>query len=71
MVGGDYRKTANMALLEEFRNSDMTCAKVEEFTQKDAYSCANSLKNTIKICKMNSIDAIARNGEVFLIKKNM
>lgn len=68
-VGG-YSKTANMEVLEEFRNSDLTCAEVKDFPHQDAKSCCSALRNTAKICKMSSINVIMRNGKVFLVKKD-
>ena len=66
-VGG-YKKSENLLLLEEFANSELQCAKVENFPHKDAWICAAALRNTIKRNGMTNIECITRNGEVFLIK---
>jgi hypothetical protein len=63
-----YSKSENLRILEEFNDSGLECVKVENYTCKDAYNCASSLKNSIKIYRMPWIKAMARNGEVFLIK---
>lgn len=63
-------KSKNQALIEEFMASDMTCAKVEGFTQKTAISCANSLNISIKRFNFGGVRAISRRNEAFLIKTN-
>ena len=63
-----YSKTKNQSILEEFINSGMECAKVEGWTQPQAYHCASSLNNTIKNSRMHGVKAISRKGEVILIK---
>lgn len=67
---GFYKKSANLELLEEFANSAMNCAKVEDFTQRNARGCAASLNSSIKRYKMLNIEAHEVKGEVFLIKKS-
>lgn len=69
-VKGFYKKSANLELLEEFANSNMICAEVVDYHQRDARSCANSLNGSIKRYKMNNIEAHERKGKVFLIKKS-
>ena len=59
----------NMELIEEFRDSDLDCVKVEGWTHKNAGICAGALNDSIKRCKAFTIRAISRNGEVYLIKK--
>jgi hypothetical protein len=64
----EYKVSDNYGLLTEFINSDLKCAKVEGYTQKDARCCAFSLRASIKRYHFNSITACQRKGEVFLIK---
>lgn len=66
---GYYKKSNNYRILSEFISSGLKAAKVEEFTQKSATSCAASLNASIKRYRMNSIYAIERKGEVFLIRE--
>lgn len=66
-----YSRSDNLRILEEFANSGLDCAKVENFTHKHASSCASSLKNSIRNYKMYSIQVITSRGEVFLIKKKV
>ena len=63
-----YSRTKNLKLLEEFINSDMDCAKDEEYDHKDAYSCASSLKKSSILYGLNNINVSVRKGEVLLIK---
>lgn len=67
-TGVYYTKTNNMRFIEEFANSSMDCAKVEGWTQQDAWSCAASLNSTIKRMGKKNIRAISRKGEVYLLK---
>lgn len=65
-----YKKSDNLLLLEEFRDSGMKCAKVEGFTQKTAGYCATSLNASIKRYKMFNIRAMTRKGKVYLVREN-
>ena len=69
-IGGRklYRRSANLRILQEFANSDMTCAKVEDYTHKSAAACASSLVNSIKNYRIPGIQAVVREGAVYLIK---
>lgn len=67
-IGGYYKKTANYELLKEFAESGLKCAEVEDFTQQSATGCANSLRQTLKRYRMGTVQAVTRNGRVFLIK---
>jgi hypothetical protein len=64
-----YKSTKNIKFIEDFRDSGLHCAKVEEYTHKDAYCCASSLKNTIKKCRITNIECRTINGEVYLINR--
>jgi hypothetical protein len=63
-----YKKSKNYLLLTDFMESDMDCAKVENYTQKCARHCSTSLNISIKRYRMGGIRSIVRDGEVFLIK---
>lgn len=65
-----YSSSENRRILEQFAESGLECAKVTDFTQKDAYVCAASLRNSIKTYRMFSYTAIVSRGEVYLIRKN-
>lgn len=64
-----YSKSANHVLLMEFINSDMDCAKVENYPHKTSTSCAASLARSVKRYGFNSIKVRESKGEVYLIKK--
>ena len=64
-----YKLGTNQSLIDEFAASGLKCAKVEGWTHKSAYHCQSSLQQAIvrgKRAKMYK--AIARKGEVFLIR---
>lgn len=65
-----YKKSANLILLEEFVNSNMNCARVDDFPQCDAKSCSSSLNASIRRYKMNGIEAHCVRNHVYLIKKS-
>lgn len=67
-VTGYYKKSELLKILEEFTESDMESAKIEDYSHKSASSCVASFGNAIRRYKMNGIKALTRNGEVFLIK---
>ena len=64
-----YAKTSNLRILEEFLNSGLTCAKLEGFPQKNAETCACSLRSSIRHFKMQGIKIIKR-GETIILLKN-
>ena len=64
-----YSKTKNLRVLEEFRDSDLDCAEVKEYTQCSPDCCATSLNNSIKVFRLNRLRAIVRKGKVYLIKE--
>lgn len=70
--GMSYRDSELTNLIEEFIASGMNCAKVEGWTHKNAYICANSLQKNLKASRRDKMyKAISRRGEVFLIKRDV
>lgn len=63
-----YQRSDNLKLLEGFAESGLECAKVEDWTQKNAFICAGSLQHSIKRYRMNNLRCVTRSGEVFLIR---
>ena len=63
-----YKATKNLSILTEFANSEYTAARVDDFANCDAFSCASCLNSSIKRFHMTGIKAISRRGQVFLIK---
>jgi len=68
-VRGHYRRSENLKLLDEFANSGMDCAKIEDLGERDACQIAGSLRNSVKRYGFNSIVIAARDGVVYLLKK--
>lgn len=64
-----YKRTKNLKLLEDFRDSGAHCAKVEDWNNKNCYVCTGSLRNSIRRYRFSTLQAITRNGEVYLINK--
>lgn len=64
-----YKRTKNLKLLEDFRDSGAHCARVEDWSNKNNYVCARSLNGSIKRFRFSNFKAIARNGEVYLINE--
>lgn len=64
-----YSKTRNLKLLEEFANSDMQVAEIEDYNHASAKSCQTSFLNSIKNFKMTGIKIKIRGKRVFLVKE--
>ena len=64
-----YKKSQNLELLEKFISSDHECVIVKDCHHKNAYSCAASLRNSVKRFRMSGIIVVVREGRVYLIKK--
>lgn len=67
-IGCYHKKTKLLKILDEFRDSDYDCVKVENYDHKDAYSCTASLSCSIKRYHYDNIRAVTCRGEVFLVK---
>jgi hypothetical protein len=64
---GEYAKTKNYTILMEFIESGIECAKLEGWTHRDEHGAAASMNNSAKKFRLG-VRAIARKGEVYLIK---
>lgn len=62
-----YRRTKNLAILMEFINSDIECAKIER-SNLNAYQCANSLRRSADHYGLKGVKIAVRKNEVFLLK---
>lgn len=69
-LGITYKRTKNLAILDEFKKSGLECARLEEWTYKDACRGAGSLNKAIKHFKFAGIRAFSRNGQIYLVKEN-
>ena len=67
-IGCYHKKTKLLKILDEFRDSDYDCVKVENYDHKDAYSRTASLSCSIKRYHYDGIRAVTHRGEVFLVK---
>ena len=65
-----YKATKTLKLLCEFRDSDMDCAKVEDYHYANATSAQASIAGSIKHFKFANIVCTVRNGSVYLLKTN-
>lgn len=69
-LGITYKKTKNLAILDEFKKSGLECARLEEWDYSTASCGAGSLNKTIKHFKFAGIRAFSRNGQIYLVKEN-
>ena len=67
-LGGYYKRTSNYALIKEFMESGLKCAEIEDFPQSTANICASSMRATIKRYNLFNVQAVSRNGRVFLMR---
>ena len=65
-----YKRSDNLKILEEFAKSGLDCARIEGWTQKNATTCVESLRNSIRHYHMNGITVSERKGKVYLIREN-
>lgn len=65
---GCYKLCCNQAILYEFAQSDLTCAKVEEIHTKNAYIAQRALTVACKKMHMENIRVLSRKGIVYLVK---
>lgn len=68
VVGGWYSTTGNKKIIDEFIESGLQCAEVEDYTQNSAESCVASLKQTIKRYRVFNVRVTRRKNRVFLIR---
>lgn len=68
-IGLTYKKTKNLAILDEFRKSGLECARLEEWNYTNACCGAGSLNKTIKRFNFAGIQACARKGQIYLVKE--
>lgn len=66
-IRGQYRMGRKQAIVMEFANSDIDCAKVEGFTGS-AYNAQQSLRRATIRLGLHHIKAMSSKGEVYLIK---
>ena len=66
--GLGYARTKWQNVLEEFVESDATCARVEDYSNKTATSALASIKNAIERYHMSNIGVRICDGEVYLIR---
>lgn len=64
-----YKKTRNLAILEEFLASGYDCVLLEDFPHKDAKACQASLMCSARHFGINSVVVVKRNDKIYLLKK--
>lgn len=66
-----YRKTKLNKLLEQFEQSGMEIAKLEDWNYSTAVGGAGNINRAAKIFGYLHIKARARNGEIFLCREEI
>lgn len=66
-----YKKSKNMDLIEQFRDSNMDCAEIVDYTAKDGHGCASSINQTLRRTHCKTVKAIVRKGRPYLIKTEL
>lgn len=61
----------NQAIIEEFIKMDVSCVRVENFTQSNANGCCAALNNSAKRMGKHNVRAVSRRGEVFMIRTDL
>ena len=65
--GRVYKMTANYEILKQFVDSEMPCAKLEDYPHCSADSCVAALRTSAKRFGFDSVLVVMRKGEVYLI----
>ena len=69
---GRIRKKANVTkLIDDFHNSGMQVAKLEDWEYVTAISGAGTINRAAKREGIRTIKAITRNGEIFLVRQDV
>lgn len=69
---GYIRKKANVTkLIDDFLNSGMQVAKLEDWEYVTAISGAGTINRTAKRLGIRTIKAVTRNGEIFLVRQDV
>lgn len=70
-IGGLKKYSNNYKILMKFIESNIPCARLENWTHVNAGSCQNSLITSIKRYKLNQVGVSIRDGKVYLIRKDI
>ena len=65
-----FKKTSNYKILEEFINSGMKCAVIDDYPHKNAACCVNCLRTSINRFGMLNIGIIKRKDKVYLVRND-
>ena len=63
-----YKRCGNQKILEDFLDSGLECARLDDWTQKNAYIAAGNLRKSAKHFGLG-VDIVSRKGQVYLIRK--
>lgn len=64
-----YKKTKLLELLEEFERMDATAVRVDGANYNKASTGATTIRAAAKRFGKLNIDAVSRNGNIYLLKK--
>lgn len=65
---GFYKRTKVLAILEDFKDSDIEVAKLTDWNYASAKTGANTFNQSIKHYKIAGVRAFARNNEIYLVR---
>lgn len=63
-----YKRTKVLAVIEDFKNSDIEVAKLVDWKYASAKTGANTLNQSIKHYKIAGVRAFQKNGEIYLVR---
>ncbi len=67
-IGKFYKRTKILELVENFKESGIKVAKVEDWNYVTAKVGVNSINNSIKYYKIRGVHSFLRNGEIYLVR---
>ena len=65
-----FKKTSNYKILEEFINSGMKCAVIDDYPHKNANCCVSCLRASVTRFGMLNIGIIKRKDKVYLVRND-
>lgn len=65
-----YGQGKNQKLIQAFLDSEVDCARVDGWTHKNAFTAANTLNRSVESMGVNTVRAISRGGNVYLLRES-
>lgn len=61
-----FKRTKLLAMIEEFKNSELPLARLEDWDYVSARTCASAINAAAKRFKIGGVHAFTRKGNIYL-----